>query len=132
MPLSAYCCWCAIVVHVLEPEACRQLRSTHLQVGQVGPGPSSAVQAWGAVPSCERWMGMEARFFYCVGVRDGRGPWLRTLALVGNRMERVDAMHDGSAGGASGHPGVSCSESTKEVSQKSPKREVIHSLKQTF
>ena len=45
---------------------------------------------------------LDGRDFCRVGAQDGRGPWFRTLALVGNGMECVDAMRDGSAGGASG------------------------------
>jgi hypothetical protein len=72
--MSDYCC--AVVVHVLAPEACRRLRGVHPQVGM---GRGFVVRTRdgrkGAVPLC--------------GARDGRGPQFQMLAMVGNRTERV-------------------------------------------
>jgi hypothetical protein len=40
---TSCCCWCAAVVHVPVPKACRRLHSAHPQAEQVGTGRGSAV-----------------------------------------------------------------------------------------
>lgn len=85
------------MVHVPALEACRCLRGTHLQAGQVGAGPGFAMRARGAVPRADaRWARFHVRTLdgrgdavLPWGAQDGRGHGFRTLALVGNGMERV-------------------------------------------